>query len=78
LFLIRWSKKISVFEALKAYTINAAYSSFDENVKGVLVVGKLADFVILNQDILSIPADMIKDVMVLKTFVGGSLVYEAN
>src|SRR5260221_7119267 len=47
-------EKITVEESLRAYTINAAYSSFDEKIKGSLEKGKLADFVILDQDILAI------------------------
>ena len=43
-------QKISVEEALTAYTKNAAYASFDENIKGTLEKGKLADFVVFSQD----------------------------
>ena len=68
-------EKISLIEAMKAYTINGAYASFDEHSKGTLEPGKLADFVILDQDIFEISPELIKDVKVLKTFVGGRLVY---
>jgi predicted amidohydrolase YtcJ len=71
-------QKITVDEALKAYTINAAYSSFEETIKGSLEPGKLADFVILDRDIISIPPEEIRNVKVLKTFVGGELVYEVR
>jgi predicted amidohydrolase YtcJ len=68
-------QKISVEEALKAYTIGAAYASFDEKIKGSLEAGKLADFVILDQDITAIDPVEIWNVKVLKTFVGGKMVY---
>jgi len=68
-------QKITVEEALRAYTINAAYASFEEGIKGSLVPGKLADFVVLEKDITTIPAPEIKDVAVLMTVVGGTAVY---
>ncbi len=64
-------EKISLEEALKAYTLDAAYASFEEDIKGSLEVGKLADFVVLGKDLFSIDAKEIKDVEVLNTFVGG-------
>ena len=69
-------QKISVEEALKAYTISPAYASFDENSKGSLEPGKLADIVILNQDITKIAPENIWDVVVEKTIVGGKVSYE--
>jgi predicted amidohydrolase YtcJ len=69
-------QKITVEEALRAYTIDAAYSSFDEKIKGSLVKGKLADLVILDQDITVIDPAKIRDVKVLKTYVGGKVVFE--
>ncbi len=69
-------QKISVEEALRAYTYDAAYASFDEATKGALMAGKLADFVILSNDITQIPAEKIREVVVLKTFVGGRKVYD--
>ena len=53
-------QKITVEEALRAYTINAAYASFEENIKGSLESGKLADFVVLEKDITTIPAPEIR------------------
>jgi predicted amidohydrolase YtcJ len=68
-------QKITVEEALRAYTINAAYASFEEGIKGSLEPGKLADFVVLEKDITTIPTPEIKDVAVLMTVVGGTAVY---
>ena len=69
-------QKISVEQALIGYTITSAYASFEEDVKGSLEPGKLADFVILDQNLLEIDPVAIKDVKVLMTFVGGKKVYE--
>jgi predicted amidohydrolase YtcJ len=69
------SEKIKVEEALSAYTINAAYASFDENIKGSLSRGKLADMVVLDQNILNISPEEIKNVKVLMTIIGGDVVY---
>lgn len=71
-------QKISVEEALKAYTINAAFASFEEGIKGSLEPGKLADYVILEKDITRIDPVEIRDVKVLKTVVGGIAVFEHN
>ncbi|MHA1171780.1 MAG: amidohydrolase family protein [Candidatus Heimdallarchaeota archaeon] len=54
----------------------AAYSSFEENIKGSLEVGKLADFVVLERNLYQIEPDAVKDVQVLMTFLGGEIVYE--
>jgi len=64
-------EKITLEEALKAYTIDAAYTSFEEDIKGSLEVGKLADFVVLSRDLFSVDAEEIDNVTVLYTFVGG-------
>ena len=69
-------QKITVEEALHAYTINAAYASFEEKIKGSIEPGKLADVVILDQDITSIASEKIREVKVIKTYVGGNPVYE--
>lgn len=68
-------EKISVEQAITAYTINGAYASFDEGIKGSLEPGKLADFVILSDNLLEMDPVMIKDVQVLQTYVGGKKVY---
>lgn len=64
-------------EALKAYTIWASYAAFEENVKGSIEPGKWADFVVLSEDIMTVSPIRIPDVRVMKTIVGGSIVYEA-
>jgi predicted amidohydrolase YtcJ len=68
-------QKITVEEALRAYTINAAFASFEEDIKGSLEPGKLADFVVLEKDITTIPAPEIRNVSVLMTVVGGKKVF---
>jgi len=69
-------QKISVEQALKAYTYGSAYASYDEDQKGILKKGFLADFVILDQDIMAIPVENIRNVKVMKTVVGGKIVFE--
>jgi predicted amidohydrolase YtcJ len=71
-------QKISVKEALKAYTYNSAFASFDENNKGILKKGYLADFVLLDQNLFEIKAENIRNVKVMKTFTGGKLVFERD
>ena len=68
-------ERIPVLEALKAYTIYAAHCSFEENLKGSIEAGKLADFTILSDNLLTVPAREIKDIQVLATAVGGNIVY---
>ncbi len=69
------AKAISRADALKTYTINNAYASFEENEKGSLAVGKLADLVVISEDILTCPEDRIKSIRPLLTMVGGKIVY---
>jgi predicted amidohydrolase YtcJ len=69
-------QKISVAEAVEAYTMGSAYAEFQENEKGSIAPGKLADVVILSDDIFSMPKEAIRDVKVLKTFLGGRLIYQ--
>lgn len=69
-------QKITVEQALHAYTSSAAYASFEEQIKGTLERGKLADFVILEKDITTIPQPEIKTVKVLATYVGGKTVFK--
>ena len=70
-------QKISVAEAVEAYTLGSAYAEFQEKEKGTLSPGKFADMVLLSDDIFSIAPEKIREVRVLKTFVGGKLVFEA-
>jgi predicted amidohydrolase YtcJ len=70
-------QKVTVEEAMKSYTINNAYASFDESRKGSLEAGKLADVVVLDRDIFAIPPFQIPRASVLYTIVGGKIVYRA-
>ena len=71
-------QKLSVGEAVEAYTMGSAYAEFQENEKGSITPGKLADMVLLSEDIFSLDPPNIRDVKVLKTFVGGKLVWDGN
>jgi hypothetical protein len=71
-------QKITVEQALQAYTSEAAYASFEEDVKGMLRPGMLADFVLLDRDITAIPVEDIADTRVLRTVVGGRVVFAAD
>ena len=63
-------------EALRSYTLNGALASFQEKILGSITPGKLADFVVLSQNILTCPDDQILQTEVLMTFIGGKLVYK--
>lgn len=63
-------------EALMSYTINAAYAAFEEDIKGSLTKGKLADITVLSQDIMTIPEEDILKTEVLYTIVGGKVLYK--
>jgi predicted amidohydrolase YtcJ len=69
-------QSMSRMEALKSYTINAAYAAFEDDIKGSLTPGKLADLVVLSKDILACPAEEIRDSEVLYTIVGGKIAYQ--
>jgi predicted amidohydrolase YtcJ len=69
-------QKITVAEALEAYTSGPAYAMFQEKNLGTLSVGKLADFVLIDRDLFKIPPAEIRDAKVLVTVVGGKVVYE--
>jgi len=64
--------------ALRCYTLNAAYAAFEESVKGSITAGKLADFVVLSDDPLTVPAEQLRQIRVLKTFISGQVVYSAG
>jgi hypothetical protein len=68
-------ERMSVRQALRMYTLNGAYAGFEEKIKGSLETGKLADFVVLDRNLVEIPVEGLKDVKVLATFVGGQAVY---
>lgn len=67
------NQRVSVEEAIKIYTLHGAYASFEEDIKGSIELGKLADFVILSEDLTRVPPATIGDISVEKTFVGGKL-----
>ncbi|MGL5381616.1 amidohydrolase [Clostridium sp.] len=69
-------QKISVLDALKSITINGAYQYFEENLKGTIEVGKLADFVILDKNPLEIPSNELKKLVVLETIKEGISIYK--
>ena len=71
-------QKLTVPEAVEAYTMGSAYAEFQEKEKGSITPGKLADMVLLSDDIFSVDPVKIRDVTVLKTFVGGKLVWDAS
>ncbi|HXW57013.1 MAG TPA: amidohydrolase family protein [Candidatus Cybelea sp.] len=71
-------QKLTVAEAVEAYTLGSAHAEFEEREKGSITPGKLADMVLLSDDIFSIAPVRIRDVTVLKTFVGGKLVWDAS
>jgi len=67
--------RVDIYEALKMYTCNGAYGIFEENEKGTLRVGKLADVVILDKDILSVPLDEIEKIKVCVTIKSGEILF---
>ena len=69
-------QRVSREQALRMWTWNAAYLSFDEDVKGSLEPGKYADFVVLDRDILTCPVDDIRETRALETVLGGRTVYK--
>ncbi len=71
-------QKMSRMEALKSYTINGAYATFEENIKGSIKVGKLADLVVLSNNLLKCPDDDIQNTKVLYTIVGGKVAYKSE
>jgi len=71
-------QKLTVVEAVEAYTLGSAYAEFQEKEKGSITAGKLADMVLLSDDIFTIAPTKIRDTKVLKTIVGGKLTWDAN
>lgn len=71
------NQRISVEEALRVNTINGAYNSHEEAIKGSITPGKLADFVVMSDDLFTVDKEKIKDLQIVRTVVGGSTVYQA-
>ena len=69
-------ERISVEQALAMYTINAAYASFEEDIKGSITQGKLADMAILSHDLIKSPSEQIKDIRVEMTIIDGKVAWE--
>jgi len=69
-------ERITADQALALYTINAAYASFEEEIKGSISPGKLADIVVLSDDPTKVSPEKIKDIKVEMTIIGGEVVYE--
>ncbi|MFA5577746.1 MAG: amidohydrolase [Tissierellaceae bacterium] len=67
--------RVDIYEAIKMYTYNGAYAIFQENIKGTLTAGKLADLVILDRDILSVAQNKIKDIRVNATIKSGEILF---
>ncbi len=71
-------ERISTYEALKAITVNAAYQYFEEDIKGSITVGKLADLVVLDKNPMKVEVENLRDVHVLETIKEGETLYKAN
>ena len=69
------NERVSVEDAIKMFTINAAYSAFEDNIKGSLKEGKLADMIVLDRDPFEIDIEELKDIVVEKTILGLSLIH---
>ena len=69
-------ERITIQQAIKAYTYNTAYAAFEENIKGSIEVGKLSDLTVVSENLLTLDPDKLKDVEVLLTIVGGKVVHE--
>ncbi len=71
------NQKITVAEAVRIYTLNGAHASFEENIKGSITPGKLADYIVLAADPFTVDPNTIKDIKILRTATGGRTVYQA-
>ena len=71
-------QRMSRMEALRSYTVANAYAAFEEDLKGSLTRGKLADVTVLTKDITTIPEEQIKTAKVAYTIIGGRVVYKSN
>ena len=72
------NQRISTYDALKAITINAAYQHFEDDIKGSIEVGKLADLVVLSADPLSIPSESLLDLQIISTFSHGKEIFSSR
>jgi len=72
------SERITVMEAIRIYTWNGAYAGYEEDVKGSIEPGKLADMVVLSDDILTVPEEKIKDMKIDMTIIDGEVVYQRS
>ena len=72
------TERVTIAQAIDAYTLTGAYASFEEATKGRLVVGQLADFVMLDTNLLSAPSPDIRDARVLMTVVDGRIVFDGR
>jgi hypothetical protein len=70
------NQKITVDEALKVCTLNAAYASKEEHLKGSITAGKLADFTMLGADPHDVDPSQLKDIKIVRTVVGGKTMHE--
>jgi hypothetical protein len=68
-------ERVSRLDALKMYTLHPAYAAFEEDIKGSITPGNLADLTVLSRDILTIPEAEIRDTEALMTVIGGKVVY---
>ncbi len=71
------NQKISLEEALRVNTLNGAYNAHEEKIKGSITPGKLADFVVLAEDLFAVNHEKIKDIEIVRTVVGGETMYQA-
>ena len=70
------NQKMTRLDALKTYTINAAYAAFEEDIKGSIEIGKYADFTVLSKNIITIPEDKILQTDILYTIINGQIEYK--
>jgi predicted amidohydrolase YtcJ len=71
------NQRISIDEALMVTTLNGAYNSHEEAIKGSITPGKFADYVVLAEDVKTVAPDKIKDIRIVRTVTGGVTRYEA-
>jgi predicted amidohydrolase YtcJ len=72
------NQRVSIDEAMRIGTINGAYASYEEQMKGSITAGKFADFVMLEQDPHKVEPDRLKDIRIMRTVVGGKTVFQQD